>query len=72
MSTVDNEAMPCGGVPDLHGLVIAGRSDALAIRGPGDSSDCITVTVVSRKGSSSLLIKSGNRDRVRARDSAGW
>jgi hypothetical protein len=64
--------MPCGGVPDLHGLVIAGRSDALVIRGPGDGGDAIVVTVVSRKGSSSLLKRSGNRDRVRARDRAGW
>jgi hypothetical protein len=71
MSTVGNEEMPTGGIPDLHGLVKAGRSDALAIRGPGDGGDAIMMTVIGIKSGSWRHGRSGGRSRESLRDSTG-
>src|SRR5258708_10937757 len=50
MAAVGQDTLSCCGIPNLHGLVIAGRSDALAIGGPGHRRDPVGVpSIVSVK-----------------------
>src|SRR5258708_30502060 len=71
MAGVGQDTLSFCGIPTLHGLIIAGRSDALAIGGPGHRRDPVGVpSIVSVKisccGIPNLhrLIIAGRRDAL--------